>query len=217
MAVVGGARPRRRSERARARRGLPRLIPGGVNSPGAGVALGRARPPAVHRPRRGRLASIDADGNRYVDWVLSWGPLIAGHAAPGVVEAIAARRPRGHVVRRAHRARGASWRAAVVRRRAARSSWCASSRSGTEATMSALRLARAFTGRDEDAEVRRRLPRPRRRAAGPGRLGPGDAGDPVHARRAARRSPPTRCCAPYNDLDAARASWPSATATTWPA
>ena len=55
--------------------------------------------------------------------------------------------------------------------------------SGTEATMSALRLARAVTGRDEDPEVRRRLPRPRRRAARRGRLRAGDAGDSRLARR----------------------------------
>ena len=52
--------------------------------------------------------------------------------------------------------------------------------------MSAVRLARAFTGRDEDPQVRRRLPRPRRRAARPGRLGARDARDPVQPRRARR-------------------------------
>ncbi len=65
------------------------LIPGGVNSPvRAWRAVGGAEP---FFARRGDGASIeDVDGNRYVDWVMSWGPLIAGHAHPEVVSAVSA-------------------------------------------------------------------------------------------------------------------------------
>ena len=59
--------------------------------------------------------------------------------------------------------------------------------SGTEAAMTALRLARAATGRERDRQVRRRLPRPLRRAARAGRLGPGDAGAALEPRRAGER------------------------------
>jgi glutamate-1-semialdehyde 2,1-aminomutase len=88
---------------------------------------------------------IDADGNRYVDWVLSWGPLIAGHAHPAVVEAV------GRAA-----ARGTSFGmptalevelAAEVVRAVPSVEMVRFVSSGTEATMSAVRLARGFTGR----------------------------------------------------------------------
>jgi len=87
----------------------------------------------------------DVDGNRYVDWVSSWGPLILGHADPLVVEAI-----------RAAAGRGASYGAPTagevdlateVADRFASVEMIRMTSSGTEATMSALRLARAATGR----------------------------------------------------------------------
>ncbi len=87
----------------------------------------------------------DVDGNRYVDWVSSWGPLILGHADPLVVEAI-----------RAAAGRGASYGAPTageidlateVADRFASVEMSRMTSSGTEATMSALRLARAATGR----------------------------------------------------------------------
>ena len=68
--------------------------------------------------------------------------------------------------------------------------------SGTEATMTAIRLARGFTGRDGRREVRRLLPRPRRRAAGLGRLGRRDLRPAGLGRRAGRARPPRRSCCP---------------------
>ena len=87
----------------------------------------------------------DVDGNRYVDWVSSWGPLILGHADPGVVEAVSAAAARGTTygaptegeVRLAEEVVGRMASVEMIRMTS----------SGTEATMSALRLARAATGR----------------------------------------------------------------------
>src|SRR3989440_7659489 len=65
-----------------------RVIPGGVNSPVRAMrAIGRD-PIFVERGEGAEL--VDVDGGRYVDWVQSWGPLIAGHAHPDVVEAVTA-------------------------------------------------------------------------------------------------------------------------------
>ena len=62
------------------------LIPGGVNSPVRAMrAIGR-EPIFIERGEGCEL--VDADGNRYVDWVCSWGPLILGHAHPAVVAAV---------------------------------------------------------------------------------------------------------------------------------
>ncbi len=89
---------------------------------------------------------IDVDGNRYVDWVCSWGPLILGHAHPGVVEAV-----------REAAARGTSYGAATeaevelaaeVGERIQSVQMLRMTSSGTEAAMSAVRLARAATGRE---------------------------------------------------------------------
>jgi glutamate-1-semialdehyde 2,1-aminomutase len=108
-------------------------------------AVGREYPLFVSRGEGAEL--IDADGNRYVDWVLSWGPLIAGHGHPAVVEAI-----QGAI--RAGTTFGAPTAVEVELAREV----CAAVpsmemvrfvSSGTEATMSAVRLARAFTGRSK--------------------------------------------------------------------
>jgi glutamate-1-semialdehyde 2,1-aminomutase len=70
-----------------------RVLPGGVNSPVRAMrAIGRD-PLFVDRGRGAEL--IDADGNRYVDWVCSWGPLIHGHAHPEILAAVAAAAERG--------------------------------------------------------------------------------------------------------------------------
>jgi glutamate-1-semialdehyde 2,1-aminomutase len=89
---------------------------------------------------------IDADGHRYVDWVMSWGPLIAGHAHPAVVEAVREAAGRGTSF-------GAPTEAEVelaaeVARRVPSAEMVRLTSSGTEAAMSAVRLARAATGRD---------------------------------------------------------------------
>ena len=66
-----------------------RLIPGGVNSPVRAMrAVGLEEP--VFMARGAGSAIEDVDGRRYVDWVMSWGPLLFGHADPETLEAIAA-------------------------------------------------------------------------------------------------------------------------------
>jgi glutamate-1-semialdehyde 2,1-aminomutase len=89
---------------------------------------------------------VDVDGNRYVDWMMSWGPLIAGHAHPQVVGAVTEAARRGTSF-------GAPTAAEVelaqdVVKRVPSAEMVRMTSSGTEATMSALRLARAATGRD---------------------------------------------------------------------
>jgi glutamate-1-semialdehyde 2,1-aminomutase len=89
---------------------------------------------------------IDVDGNRYVDWVMSWGPLIAGHAHPDVVAAVSAAAAAGTSY-------GAPTEAEVelaaeVVERVPSAEMVRMTSSGTEASMSAIRLARAGTGRD---------------------------------------------------------------------
>jgi glutamate-1-semialdehyde 2,1-aminomutase len=97
--------------------------------------------------RRGEGASIeDEDGNRYVDWVLSWGPLIFGHADPEIVEAVQEAASRGTTF-------GASTErevelAAEIVDAVPSVEMVRLVSSGTEAAMSAIRLARAFTRRD---------------------------------------------------------------------
>jgi glutamate-1-semialdehyde 2,1-aminomutase len=120
------------------------LLPGGVNSPVRAMrSIGRD-PVFVARGEGAEL--IDVDGNRYVDWVMSWGPLIAGHAHPDVVAAVTAAAAAGTSF-------GAPTVAEVdlaeeVVRRVPSAEMVRLVSSGTEASMSALRLARAATGRD---------------------------------------------------------------------
>jgi len=115
---------------------------------------------------------VDVDGNRFIDYVCSWGPLIHGHAHPQVIAAIRAGGGDGHELRRAD-GRRVELAAAVVARME-RVEMLRMTSSGTEASMTAMRLARAATWPRAGAEVRRRLSRPRRRAAGAGRLGAGE-------------------------------------------
>jgi glutamate-1-semialdehyde 2,1-aminomutase len=120
------------------------LLPGGVNSPVRAMrAIGRD-PIFVARGEGAEL--IDVDGNRYLDWVMSWGPLIAGHAHPEVVSAVTAAATAGTSF-------GAPTEAEVelaaeVVERVPSAELVRMTSSGTEASMSALRLARAATGRD---------------------------------------------------------------------
>jgi glutamate-1-semialdehyde 2,1-aminomutase len=123
------------------------LLPGGVNSPVRAMrAIGRD-PIFVARGEGAEL--IDVEGNRYVDWVMSWGPLIAGHAQPEVVAAVTSAAAAGTSF-------GAPTEAEVqlaaeVVERIPSAEMVRMVSSGTEATMSALRLARAATGRDKIA------------------------------------------------------------------
>jgi len=120
-------------------------LPGGVNSPVRAMgAIGRT-PIFVERASGAEI--VDVDGNRYVDWVCSWGPLIHGHAHPDVVAAVVEAAQRGTSF-------GAPTIAEVdladeVARRMPAVSMVRMTSSGTEATMSALRLARAVTGREK--------------------------------------------------------------------
>jgi glutamate-1-semialdehyde 2,1-aminomutase len=121
------------------------LIPGGVNSPVRAMrAIGRD-PIFIARGEGSTI--IDVDGNEYVDWVSSWGPLIAGHAHPAVVDAVASAASDGTTF-------GAPTRrevtlAAEVTSRIPSVEMLRMTSSGTEATMSAIRLARAVTCREQ--------------------------------------------------------------------
>ena len=119
------------------------LFPGGVNSPVRGFRSVGGEPPFVARAEGAYL--YDADGNRYIDYFGSWGPMILGHAFPPAVEAIerAARNSASF---------GASTAAEGDLAELVMACYPAIERmrfvsSGTEATMSAIRLARAATGR----------------------------------------------------------------------
>jgi len=120
------------------------LLPGGVNSPVRAMrAIGRD-PIFIARGQGAMI--VDADGNEYVDWVCSWGPLIAGHAHPAVIDAIVETAMDGTTFG-APTERELKLAAKVVGRVPSVQMLRMTS-SGTEATMSALRLARAVTGRD---------------------------------------------------------------------
>jgi glutamate-1-semialdehyde 2,1-aminomutase len=119
-------------------------MPGGVNSPVRAMrSIGRD-PVFIERGEGCEL--VDVDGNRYVDWVCSWGPLILGHAHPGVVNAVrqAAERGTGYGAP----TEGEVELAEEVRRRFGSVEMLRMVNSGTEASMSAVRLARAATGRE---------------------------------------------------------------------
>ena len=120
------------------------ILPGGVNSPVRSMAA-IGRDPLFIASGEGPCL-VDVDGNRYVDWVCSWGPLIAGHAHPAVVGAVQAAAARGTSY-------GAPTEAEIrlaeeIAARVPSAEMVRLVNSGTEATMSALRLARAVTGRD---------------------------------------------------------------------
>ena len=120
-----------------------KVIPGGVNSPVRAFRAVGGEPPFIDHGQGAHL--WDADGNRYVDYVLSWGPLILGHAHPAVVEALAEAAARGTSY-------GAPTAleielAELVVEMVPSVEMVRFVNSGTEATMSALRLARAYTGR----------------------------------------------------------------------
>src|SRR5581483_100792 len=121
------------------------LIPGGVNSPVRAMrAVGLDEPFFVARGEGAYLEAVD--GTRYLDWVLSWGPLLFGHADPQTVEAVREAALRGTSF-------GAPTEAEVALAAEIADAVPSIERvrlvsSGTEAAMSALRLARGFTKRD---------------------------------------------------------------------
>jgi glutamate-1-semialdehyde 2,1-aminomutase len=121
-----------------------RLLPGGVNSPVRAMrAIGRD-PIFLAEGRGARLR--DVDGNEYVDWVSSWGPLILGHAHPAVVDAVVEAARRGTSFGGPTEAEVAL--AAQIVQRMPSVEMVRMTSSGTEATMSAIRLARAATGKE---------------------------------------------------------------------
>ena len=138
MSPLKTDRSRRELARAKA------LFPGGVNSPVRAFRGVTGDPLFIARGEKARL--YDEDGNGYIDYMLSWGPLLAGHAHPAIVKAIAeaaalgtsfgAPTARENVLAEKVRALVPSLRKLRF------------VNSGTEATQSALRVARAFTGRE---------------------------------------------------------------------
>ena len=121
------------------------VIPGGVNSPVRAFNGVGGTPPFIERAEGSWL--IDVDGNRYVDYVGSWGPMICGHANPEIIAAVTETAARGLSfgapcaleVELAQRICDIMPNIDLVRMTC----------SGTEATMSAIRLARGFSGRDK--------------------------------------------------------------------
>jgi glutamate-1-semialdehyde 2,1-aminomutase len=125
-------------------RALQRL-PGGVNSPVRAMgAIGRD-PVFAERGQGAEL--VDVDGNRYVDYVCSWGPLIHGHAHPDVIAAVVAAAQNGTTF--GAPTHGEVDLAEEIARRMPTVEMLRMTSSGTEATMSAIRLARAVTGREK--------------------------------------------------------------------
>ena len=121
-----------------------RLMPGGVNSPVRAMrSIGRD--PIFIASGAGPIIT-DVDGNHYVDWVSSWGPLILGHAHPDVVAAVGEAAARGTTF--GAPTPGEVELAEQVSERFPSVQMLRMTSSGTEATLSAIRLARAATGRD---------------------------------------------------------------------
>lgn len=122
-----------------------RVIPGGVNSPVRAFKAVGGSPVFIERANGAYM--WDADGNRYIDYVLSWGPMIAGHAHPQVLAAVEQKMrdglsfgaPTAIEIGLAEKLCSIMPNMDLVRMVS----------SGTEATMSAIRLARGYTGRDK--------------------------------------------------------------------
>ena len=119
------------------------VIPGGVNSPVRAFNSVGGTPRYISSAQGCWLT--DADGNRYVDLVCSWGPMILGHAHPAVVEAV--QQAAAHGLSFGAPTAGETDLAAEIIARCTPVERVRLVNSGTEATMSALRLARGFTGR----------------------------------------------------------------------
>ncbi len=122
-----------------------RLIPGGVNSPVRAFKAVGGQPLFIAKSKGAKI--WDADGNAYLDYVLSWGPMILGHAHPQVVRAIQAAASKGTSY-------GAPTEletrlAGLIQKAFPSMQLIRMVSSGTEATMSSIRLARGFTGRDK--------------------------------------------------------------------
>jgi glutamate-1-semialdehyde 2,1-aminomutase len=118
-------------------------LPGGVNSPVRAMrSIGRD---PIFIDRADGAEIIDVDGNRYIDYVCSWGPLIHGHAHPEILEAVTTAAARGTTF--GAPTAGEVEIAEEIARRMPSVEMVRMTSSGTEASMSAIRLARAATGR----------------------------------------------------------------------
>jgi glutamate-1-semialdehyde 2,1-aminomutase len=120
------------------------LIPGGVNSPVRAFKAVGGNPIFIQKAKGSKI--YDIDGNEYIDYVLSWGPLILGHAPPVIVKALKKAAERGTSY-------GAPTPleielAELIIKAYPSMDMVRMVNSGTEATMSAIRVARGFTGRD---------------------------------------------------------------------
>ncbi len=179
-----------------------RVIPGGVNSPVRAYQSVGGTPPFIVRGEGCRV--VDADGRSYVDYVGSWGPLILGHAHPAVVAAAAAAMERGTSF--GAPTEGEVALAELLCEALPAMEMVRTVSSGTEATMSALRLTRGATGRKRilkfagcyhghaDALLVGA-------SSGVATLGiPGSPGVPEEFTQITLQ-------APYNDLDAVRAAF----------
>ena len=142
------ASPRQRRRRTRESEALfaraKKRMPGGVSSPVRSFASVGGQPFFVKKGRGATL--IDADGNRYVDWVMSYGPLVFGHAHGPILSAVRRALPRGTSY-------GAPSKGEVELAERVTKAFPSMEKvrfvsSGTEAAMSAVRLARGATGRD---------------------------------------------------------------------
>jgi glutamate-1-semialdehyde 2,1-aminomutase len=138
-------RPRRTPASARLFAAASRILPGGVDSPVRAFKSVGGEPIFIRRAKGARIE--DADGHEYIDYVMSWGPLIHGHAPKGLLKALAAAAARGtsfgaptdletHLGQRVATLMPSIERVRFVS-------------SGTEATMSVVRVARAATQRDK--------------------------------------------------------------------
>jgi glutamate-1-semialdehyde 2,1-aminomutase len=121
------------------------LIPGGVNSPVRAMRSVDRVPLFIERGSGAEI--VDVDGNRFLDYVCSWGPLIAGHAHPEVITAVNAAAARGTSFGAPTEAEVALAEEVVARIASAQMVRLVSS--GTEAAMTAIRLARSATGREK--------------------------------------------------------------------
>ena len=121
-----------------------RLMPGGVNSPVRAFQAVGGEPVVFAYGKGPRL--WDVDGNEYIDYVCSWGPLILGHAHPSIVEVLQRAAERGTSFGAPTELEAEMARLVVTA--VPSIELVRFVNSGTEATMSALRLARAYTGRD---------------------------------------------------------------------
>jgi glutamate-1-semialdehyde 2,1-aminomutase len=136
---MSGTRSRKLFEEAK------KHIPGGVNSPVRAFRSVGGEPLFIRKAKGSKI--VDADGRAYIDYVLSWGPMILGHAHPGVTAALKKAIANGTSY-------GAPTELEVTLARMVKKAFPSIEMvrmvsSGTEATMSAIRVARGFTGRDK--------------------------------------------------------------------